>query len=511
MIEDLQYIHAGNSIENLAVETPNDLNVSLTAEEDLRRMQEFICVSLLKTNGAEFAKDLIQVACRYREQRKFGDLIYIFGDPRIYRDNLGVRVSLVDALIENGRMSQDPDQVHRARELSSPFLEDDQFGREFSYYYGFSSYLIGELEEAKRGYLVCAKKFGGTHVLKSLIEICDELGDHETKKEAEVLLDAAGSSVPFCGDVTENFSPKTAHGRWARPERINFFPLRVEPVAPLSEAFKKFILNNYPYPKLFDHDSRLITLGSCFAEALRQILEPKNFLVESVTVPAGIDNTFALASFFDWLRDGEVSQLSYAYQNHNEDGVWAWSAPEDHAIYQRKFAECDGIVITVGLAEIWEDSETGNVFWKGVPKSVFEAGRHHCRLSTVEENSRNLKQVVEGLRQWLGDIPIIFTLSPVPLNATFREMSCMEADCVSKSILRVALDNLLQLNLPNLYYWPSFEMVRWVGSHVGHVLYHTGFDEIRSDTRHPPRSVSETIVGMFEDRFFKPELRDGEM
>ena len=38
MIEDLQYIHAGNSIENLAVETPNDLNVSLTAEEDLRRM-----------------------------------------------------------------------------------------------------------------------------------------------------------------------------------------------------------------------------------------------------------------------------------------------------------------------------------------------------------------------------------------------------------------------------------------------------------------------------------------
>ena len=66
MIEDLQYIHAGNSIENLAVETPNDLNVSLTAEEDLRRMQEFICVSLLKTNGAEFAKDLIQVACRYR-------------------------------------------------------------------------------------------------------------------------------------------------------------------------------------------------------------------------------------------------------------------------------------------------------------------------------------------------------------------------------------------------------------------------------------------------------------
>ena len=39
---------------------------------------------------------------------------------------------------------------------------------------------------------------------------------------------------------------------------------------------------------------------------------------------------------------------------------------------------------------------------------------------------------------------IVFTLSPVPLNATFRGVSCVSANSVSKAILRVAVDELLR-------------------------------------------------------------------
>jgi len=87
------------------------------------------------------------------------------------------------------------------------------------------------------------------------------------------------------------------------------------------------------------------------------------------------------------------------------------------------------------------------VFWRGVPKDVYDEKRHVFRLTTVDENADNLTRLVEVVRQVNPTAPIILTLSPVPLLATFREISCLTADCVSKSVLRVALDQVMSRRL----------------------------------------------------------------
>ena len=98
------------------------------------------------------------------------------------------------------------------------------------------------------------------------------------------------------------------------------------------------------------------------------------------------------------------------------------------------------------------------------------------------------------------DAPIVLTLSPVPLNATFRGISCVAADCVSKSTLRVALDGVVGRGLENVYYWPSFEIVRWVGGHVPWPAY--GFN--RGDSRHVTRYLVAQIIDAFVEAFYTP-------
>ena len=58
--------------------------------------------------------------------------------------------------------------------------------------------------------------------------------------------------------------------------------------------------------------------------------------------------------------------------------------------------------------------------------------------------------------------PIIFTLSPVPLMATFRPVSCLTASSVSKAILRVSIDELMRTFSADerLLYFPSYEIVK---------------------------------------------------
>src|SRR5262245_42992983 len=55
------------------------------------------------------------------------------------------------------------------------------------------------------------------------------------------------------------------------------------------------------------------------------------------------------------------------------------------------------------------------------------------------ENHDNLKRIVSALRELRPGPTIIVTLSPIPLKATFDAPSIFTADCVSKSVLRVAI------------------------------------------------------------------------
>lgn len=283
---------------------------------------------------------------------------------------------------------------------------------------------------------------------------------------------------------------------------VSVFPQRQSEFADEQKLIDKYILPGWvPPAPPFDKQSRILTMGSCFAQELRSYLAEKSVRGDLLFVPPGLNNTFALRNFIEWCVTGERSSSAYWYDEHEAGGAAKWMPQAEQAHYLDVLKNIDGLVLTVGLAEVWYDTETNGVFWRGVPKSMFDETRHRCRMSTVEENTENLRAIVDRIRSIRPDLPIIVTLSPIALKASWDSHSCFTADCLSKSVLRVAIGELMQSKQDNVHYWPSFEIVRWLGGHVEHSMF--GED---GNTRHVNRGTVRLILEGFIKYYFGTAL-----
>lgn len=291
---------------------------------------------------------------------------------------------------------------------------------------------------------------------------------------------------------------KAQEGTWHKDARLRFYPKEVHPGGGFRDIIARFLFHDAPDREPpFSSDSKLLTFGSCFASHLRRHLARMGKVVDNVQVPEELNNTWALYSFVSWALTGDDAYLSYGYLN--PDAVY--TPPFDRQAFEDAMRAADGFVFTVGVGEIWRDLQTGQVFWKGVPESLYDPARHQHGISSVEENADNMIRLCAILRERFPEKPIVLTVSPVPLRATFRDMSCAEADCVSKSVLRAAVDRTVASGIPGVYYWPSFEIVRWLGGHLD--LAFLGQGQLgRLGPRHVPMYLVEAIIAEFVDRFF---------
>ena len=65
------------------------------------------------------------------------------------------------------------------------------------------------------------------------------------------------------------------------------------------------------------------------------------------------------------------------------------------------------------------------------------------------------------------DIYVVLTVSPVPIGgSTFKHLNAFTMDCISKSFLRSAVHMVMSDHIKHVYYWPSFEAVRWFSGHA---------------------------------------------
>jgi GSCFA family len=270
----------------------------------------------------------------------------------------------------------------------------------------------------------------------------------------------------------------------------------------LAEVIREWVISGHAPPAgMLGPDAGVITLGSCFARELRDYLAASGLGATNVWIPAGLNNTFAILDFVSWCVTGKETGRGYRYDRDDEGRIREWMPVAERERYVKGFREAGAFVFTLGLAEVWQDRVTGAVFWRGVPKDVYKADRHVFRLSTVEENEANVTQIVELVRSVNAAAPIVLTLSPVPLRATFRGISCLTADSVSKSVLRVALDLVMSRRLDNVWYWPSFEIVRWLGAHAAWAA----FGEDEGKPRDVNRRLVAAIIDAFIEAFFTPD------
>jgi len=276
---------------------------------------------------------------------------------------------------------------------------------------------------------------------------------------------------------------------------LNFWP-RLEKFS--SETFlEDFVMKGWmPDSRSIDSTTKVTTFGSCFAVGIANHLSKLGYNLSKDRDPEiyiskmgeGFVNIYSILQQFEWALEGKAPPAD----------LWHGFDAEVYGISERirdrtraVFLDTDFFIITLGLSEVWFDEATGGVLWRGVPWKSYDAARHRFRLCSVEETKQAVSRIYELIRRHVPNAKTLFTLSPIPLLATFRPVSCLTANSVSKAILRSALDEFYReheedLN-SRLFYFPSYE--------IANELFPIRF---LPDCRHPAYAIVDFIMQTFE-------------
>lgn len=283
----------------------------------------------------------------------------------------------------------------------------------------------------------------------------------------------------------------------ARPRPpIARMPKRVGQFADARQAIRDSVLGGYPRGERFiDASTRFVTLGSCFADNLARHLTAKGLNAFSENIGEDVNSTFANRYLLDWVRNGVSSDTTQMMQDAYGE--------ELRGRMREALAACDVFVFSLGVAPCFFDPDTDEFFFVN-PKAGAAInlilGRYKMRTTTVQENAENLAAIISTVNALAHRPPtVVLTVSPVPLSATTESESALISDCLSKSTLRLACEEVLRANAGGqVHYWPSFEMVRWAGPYLAaHNPPVFGADDDRS------RHVSRWLVALIMDLFLE--------
>jgi hypothetical protein len=70
---------------------------------------------------------------------------------------------------------------------------------------------------------------------------------------------------------------------------------------------------------------------------------------------------------------------------------------------------------------------------------------------------------------------------------------------ISKATLRIALHEIMERQSENVFYWPSYEIVEWMGKYIRPLWGQDG-----NDLRHLQPQVIDYIMRRFSTLYFAP-------
>jgi hypothetical protein len=314
-------------------------------------------------------------------------------------------------------------------------------------------------------------------------------------KKAVAALEKALEIDPQFTEARVVLEVVTRRGSGAKRGRPRTWPGRQRAFAKPRELIEQYVLKGQPGAPFIRADTVFMTLGSCFAENLARRLRSAGYSVNSEEIGEEVNSTYANRYLLEWIEHGPRDPVTKRMEKFYGQAV--------RERLRRYVEDSEVFVLTLGLAPCFFETETGRfVFYP--PQTDTGRDLLHAntvmRTTTVSENIRNLGLVLESLRRLARRPPtVVLTVSPVPLSGTLEFHSAVVADCISKSTLRVACHELMGLqDGADVLYWPSFEIVRWLGTHFGPDQPHVyGADD--SNTRH----VSEWMVRLIIDLFLE--------
>jgi len=134
---------------------------------------------------------------------------------------------------------------------------------------------------------------------------------------------------------------------------------------------------------------------------------------------------------------------------------------EAHLSAVRKmFENLDVFIFTLGLTECWENVDDGSILpiCPGCGAGEFNSEKYIFKNLSVSEVVEDLSDFLILLREVNPNSKVIFTVSPVPLIATGTDDHVLSATVYSKSVLRVAAEEI-KTKFDNVDYFPSYEII----------------------------------------------------
>ncbi len=324
------------------------------------------------------------------------------------------------------------------------------------------------------------------------------------------------------------FRKKSERNSVAASEAIE--PLRYLP-GQTNEYFRDFVSTRIfrnPKIELFKRGSQVLTMGSCFANEVRNYLESHQIGVVLPRIPDTSLGLFDDASREEssWGAWNGISNLQYynsfsiRQEIEKAAGIWVqdesdfwqvaisgktlFQCPYRRRIFARSpenllsltntidqeikrgLEAADLMIFTLGLTEVWQKKDNGLVAC--CEPGYCHGGGHtetEFLASSFQQNYDNLKAIVDVIKEHFGQKNILISVSPIPLGRTFRSLDVYVANMESKSILRSVAGAITDL-YDNVNYFPSYEMC---------MSDPTSF---RDDGRHVTQQKVDQIMHFFE-------------
>jgi len=271
----------------------------------------------------------------------------------------------------------------------------------------------------------------------------------------------------------------------------------------------KFHLNYIPKPSPFkiDLSNQILLAGSCFSDNIGNLLATHQFnaninpeglffnpeslcdSLNAIIANKPLDENLILKRddrYVSYLHHSRVSGATKAdlisqFRNKRE---------RTHEFLK----SADLLILTFGTAFVYclADSKQVVANCHKQPAALFTK-----RILTTAEITALYSQLLIKLRPFNKDLKILFTISPVKYLK-----DGVEENVLSKAILRVAVNDIVQAN-ENCYYFPAYEL-------VNEDLRDYRF--FKEDLAHPNDLAIQYVWDKFADSYFaedtKKELRE---
>lgn len=258
--------------------------------------------------------------------------------------------------------------------------------------------------------------------------------------------------------------------------------------------------NSHP----IDYDSKIVSLGSCFAVNIGQKFN--YFKFRNTTNPFGIlFHPLALEKFIGYaLQNKQFTESDIFQQNdlwHCFDAHSDLSHPDKEMLLNNLNSACSlantqlkeatHLIITLGTAWVYRYTQTGNLVANchKVPQKEFTK-----EILSPETIKQSLENIIAMANEFNPDIHITFTVSPVRhIKDGFTENQWSKANLIS------ALHQTINNKQQTINYFPSYEIM---------------MDELRDyrfyaeDMIHPSAVAVDYIWERFTAAYITPEAQE---